>query len=301
VVVADLPAEAVMTADRSRRGTVLLALGAGVGIALAASGLVASGHAPARGLPAGAVARVDGELVRVDDFERAVAALAADRRDGVDAAERRRVLDRLIDEELLVQRGLALGLARQDARVRRELAGAVIETAVARGEVTEPSAAEVEAFYESEREFFAPSAQLRVRQVWCRAGAPAAERRAREAAERLRAGDDFFAVRNALGDRDPSALPDALVAAPKLLDYLGPTALRAALELPVGGVSEPVRSASGHHVLQVVERAAGEVPPLADIRGEVVAELRRRAGESALRAYLDELRARATIELAARP
>jgi hypothetical protein len=35
---------------------------------------------------------------------------------------------------------------------------------------------------------------------------------------------------------------------------------------------------------------------LAEIHGEVAAEVRRRAGETALRSYLDGLRARARIE-----
>jgi len=48
----------------------------------------------------------------------------------------------------------------------------------------------------------------------------------------------------------------------------------------------------------VVERQPDAEPPLADIRPQVVAEFRRRAGERALRAYLDELRANADVVLA---
>ena len=40
------------------------------------------------------------------------------------------------------------------------------------------------------------------------------------------------------------------------------------------------------------------MPPLDEIREEVRAELRRRAGDAALRAYLDELRARADVRVA---
>ena len=68
--------------------------------------------------------------------------------------------------------------------------------------------------------------------------------------------------------------------------------------LEVGAVSDPIRSATGYHVLQVVEREAEWVPPREEIADEVLAEYRRRRGEEALRAYLDRLRARADIELA---
>ena len=284
------------------RGSVLLAIGAGAGVALAATGLVASGVTRGRGLPPGAVARVNGALLRADDYTRSLDALERDRRGGAEPADRRFVLDRLIDEELLVQRGLELGLARQDARVRRDLTAAVIDAVVTEHEDGTPPDAELEAFYRRERDFFARPGRLRVRQLWCRADtaadAPSAEARARAAAASLRAGEDFAGVRARLGDAEIAPLPDALLPPAKLLDHLGPTALRAALELETGAVSDPVRSATGYHVLQVVEREAEWVPPREEIGDEVVAEYRRRRGERALRAYLDGLRARADVEIA---
>src|SRR3989442_162817 len=122
--------------------------------------------------------------------------------------------------------------------------------------------------------------------------------RARPTVARRRAGEDFAGVRARLGDPEIAPLPDALLSPAKLLDHLGPTALRAALELEAGAVSDPVRSATGYHVLQVVEREAEWVPPREEIGDEVVAEYRRRRGEPALRAYLDGLRARADVEIA---
>ena len=284
------------------RGSVLLAIGAGAGVALAASGLVASSVTRGRGLPPDAVARVNGALLRADDYTRSLDALERDRRAGREPADRRHVLDRLIDEELLVQRGLELGLARQDARVRRDLTAAVIDAVVTEHEDGTPPDAELEAFYRRERDFFARPGRLRVRQLWCRADtaadAPSAEARARAAAASLRAGEDFAGVRARLGDPEIAPLPDALLSPAKLLDHLGPTALRAALELEAGAVSDPVRSATGYHVLQVIEREAEWVPPREEIADEVVAEYRRRRGERALRAYLDGLRARAEVEIA---
>jgi len=284
------------------RGSVLLAIGAGAGVALAATGLVASSVTRGRGLPPGAVARVNGALVRGDDYARSLDALERDRRAGREPADRRLVLGRLIDEELLVQRGLELGLARQDARVRRDLTAAVIDAVVTEHEDGTPPDAELEAFYRRERDFFARPGRLRVRQLWCRADtaadAPSAEARARAAAASLRAGEDFAGVRARLGDPEIAPLPDALLSPAKLLDHLGPTALRAALELEAGAVSDPVRSATGYHVLQVVEREAEWVPPREEIADEVLAEYRRRRGERALRAYLDGLRARADVEIA---
>ena len=298
MVVADLRATV-----SSRPGTALLALGAATGVLIAAAGLVGHAGTGGRGLPAGAVARVNGQLITADEYGRVVAGLAADRRDGVDAEMRRQVLGRLIDEELLVERGLELGLARRDARVRKDLTAAVIDTVVTASADPEPSPADVEAFSRERPDLLRRPGRLRVRQVWCRAATAAddapARARAREAAERWRHGEAFDAVRDAVGDAELAPLPDALLPPAKLLDYLGPTALRAALALEPGTVSDPVRSRTGYHVLQVVERRDDDDVPPAEVRAELVAELRRRRGERALRAYLDGLRRRGDVETAA--
>ncbi len=282
---------------RRERGSILLFAGAAIGLALAAAGFARPRSDTALG--GDAVARVNGEPIRSEDYARAVAALAQDRRGGLAEGDRRHVVDRLIDEELPVQRGLELGLARTDAKVRADLTAAVIAAAAAGAGARQASAAELEDFYARERDLFARPGRVRARQIFCRAGDtddPAALARARDAAARLRAGEDFVTVRAARGDEEMAPLPDAFLPAVALREYLGPTALRTVLELAPGEVSEPVRSGTGYHVLQVLERQPDMTPPLADIQSEVAAEVRRRAGETALRSYLDGLRARARIE-----
>jgi parvulin-like peptidyl-prolyl isomerase len=282
--------------------TALLVTGCVAGILLAAAGILRTGTTTSAALPGGVVARINGQPVRLEDYERAVNALAQDRRSAVDASQRQLVLDRLIDDELLLQRALELGLARDDLRVRRALTGAVIESVVANQDSFQPNDREVRDFYERERDFFTSPGQLRLRQIWMRAStpadSPAALQRAQGAVERLRQGEDFDAVKQALGDQELAPLPDALVPATKLGDYLGPTAIRTAMTLQPGAVSDPIRSNSGYHVLQLIDRRAADPPPLDDIKPQVIAELRRRAADQALRAYLDDLRSRADVTVA---
>jgi len=284
------------------RPNILLAIGAATGIALAATGLMGSSAPGGGALPAGAVARVNGELISVDDYQRVLSAVGQDRRDGLEVTDRRMVLDRLIEEELLVQRGLELGFARQDTKVRKDIVGAVIDSVVAEYQDVQPTDAQLQTFYEEHRDFFTGPGRLRVRQIWTRASTPAetpaALERAQQAATRLRAGEDFATVRNALADPELAPLPDALLPAMKLADYVGPTALRTLLSLDVGAVSDPVRSSSGYHVLQLVERQEETTPPLAEIKPQVEVEFRRLAADQALRKYLDGLRARATVDVA---
>jgi parvulin-like peptidyl-prolyl isomerase len=286
----------------SRLGLLLLTLGAVAGIAVAATGLLGPGLRVSSALPAGTVARINGQVIRDEDYERVVAGLANDRRDGIDDAQRRLVLDRLIDEELLIQRGLELGFARQDRKVRADLTAAVIASVVTEHEDLQPSDAQLQAFYDAHRDFFTQPGRLRLQQIFCRVPAAAddaaAAARAHEAVRRLRAGEAFGAVQAELGNAEIAPLPDALLPPAKLVDYLGPTPLQAALSLNVGAVSEPVRSGSGYHVLRVIERQTDATPAFAEIKPQIVAEFRRNAGEHALRAYLDTLRGRAEVVVA---
>jgi len=266
---------------------------------MAASGLVGASPRTA-GIPRDAVAVVNGVAVRQDEYERTLAALANDRRMPLEAADKQHVLDRLIDEELLVQRGLELGLPQTDRKLRADVTSAMIAAVTAEVADVEPTDAELRAFYDTHRTFFVRTGRLRVRTLFVRAaadGAPTTHARAAEAVQRLRAGDDLATVRTALGDPEIAPVPDTLLPVDKLGDYLGPTAVRSVLALAPGEVSDPVRSAAGWHVLQLVERQADYAPPFEDVRTEVAAEYRRRADDRALRTYLAELRTRANVRV----
>jgi len=288
------------TTGGSPRALSWLALGAAAGIGCATVGLLLSGE---RGgaLPANAAASVNGAVIRLEEYGRAVAAFAFDRREPIRPEDRQHVLDRLHDEELLVQRGLELGLARHDRRVRGDIVSAMIESVVSQADGEEPSDADVRAFYDQNRDYFAHTERLLVQQVFVRAAPVRSEdearARAEQAAARLRGGEAFESVRAALGDPEVAPVPRDLLPVAKLREYLGPTAAHAALALDVGAASDPQRSASGYHVLVLLDRSPGFAPPLSEVTDEVRAELRRRASERALRDYLDDLRARADVRV----
>ena len=289
------PGEAV-----AARQPLLLVLGAGLGIAAAGYGILRSAS-DAR-LPAGAVATVNGTAISADSFARLVEGYESDTREAASAELRGRILDRLIEEELLVQRGLALGLVESDRRVRADIVQAMIRAAVVEAESEAPTERELAAFYAEQREHFTTPGRLRVAQLFVRVKDAAddgpARTRAEQARERLVAGAPLTEVRAALGDAEVSPVPDALLPPAKLREYVGPTLLRHALESALGGWSAPVRTSAGYSVLSVLEREPASTPPLAEIREQVQAEWVRRGGDRALRRYLDELREEADVRVA---
>jgi hypothetical protein len=285
---------------RERQTRWLLAAGAVGGMALAVMSLLSSrGNGP---LPTGLVARVNGVDIRAPEFERAVAALAADRRMPLTEADRRYVLDRLIDEELLVQYGLSLGLARSDRRIRGDFVASVIASQVASVDGSEPSDGEAREFFRENRAFFSSPARLWARSLWVR-GPPArspeaALARAREAVARLRSGESFHSVESELGDPLVAAIPDSLLPPAKLREYVGPSAVAAVAPLAVGEVSDPVVTAGGVRVMLLVARETEAEPEFGEVEAEVRNEMKRRAGDTAIRRLLEELRAGGEVEVA---
>lgn len=238
----------------------LLLAGLAVGAGLGAVGLRA---APAPGLPPQAVASVDGRLILRDAWQRAVAAVSSDRRTPLSAEDRRHILERLIDEELLVQHGVALGLVERDARLRGTLVSEVMQAATQAARA-EPDDAAVRAFYDANRGHFTPATRLRVR-AW--------------RVDRDGAAAPF----------EP-AVPDVLLPPAKLQAYLGPALTQRALALAPG--ARTVEDGVG---LELVEALPAAVPPFEQVREEARRELLRRADEAAVRELLALLRERTPI------
>ncbi len=281
-----------------RRALLLLGIGAALGLLLGAYGLVGGGSEIGL-LPDGVVASVNGDFIDRNGYERLVAGLDADTREPITPELRRRVLDRMIDEELLVQRGLELGLAESDRRVRADITSAMIRSVVLEAEDTPPTEAELIAFHEREAAFFTQPGRVRVGQVFFRVPSPGMDEEVRQRAEsardRLREGVALETVRAEDGDREVSTVPNAMLPPAKLREYVGPTALRAVMSLSDGEISGPVRSGTGYHVFVLRERERERVPAFEEIREQVRAEWVRRSGDDALRAYLDGLRRDADV------
>lgn len=285
---------------RIGRTDVLLLLGMLAGAVLAARGVVREASTGTLGMPADAVAMVNGQPVSRSAFDTAVGLVERDRAAAASAEERRRILDRLVDEELLVQRGLELGLVRSDRKLRGDLVAGVIEAAAAQGD-GEPGPAELQAFFAANRTLFQPPPPLRLAQVFVATGPRSdedARTRALAAARRLRDGEDIATVRRDLGDPPSVEVPSAFVPASRLRDTIGTSAASTASQMEPGDVSDPIVADDGYRVLLLLERGAVTTPALDAVREAVTAEYRRQQGEAALRESLEDWRRDSDITLA---
>ena len=218
---------------------------------------------PATGLPAQAIAQVGDQFILRDQWLKAVAAAASERRTPLTEEQKKLMLDRLIHEELLVQQGLQLGLVQNDQRLRGQLIAEVLfntRASLADEAVTD---SELAAFYEANLGLFVPPAQLRV-QAWTIQ--PDGQRKA------------FL-----------PPVPDTLLPLHKLQQYLGPALVQAALALPIGEDSAVIHLEDQAVVLRVSEQQRAATPALSEVREVVQREWRRQREEAKVSELLTRL------------
>jgi hypothetical protein len=280
----------------------MLFAGAATGLSLAAFGLLEPRMGP-QTLPASAAAQVGDRTIRRVDYDRVLAGVQGDLRNPLDESIRRLVLNRMIDEELLVQRALELGLAAIDRRVRGELTSGLMDSIVGEADAVDASESQVARHFQEHVDFFTRPGRLHAQTIYFssrnderRLDGDAAER-AEQAVARLRAGENPSEIESRLGDSQVSPLPDGMLPPSKVRDYVGPLILQTLEALPINEWSEPIESGGGFDVSRVIDREPRIVPTFEQVEALVRQDLKRRRGDQALRDYLDELRTRTPVAI----
>jgi hypothetical protein len=260
-------------------------------LAGALAGLLAAGFGILRqadsgnALPADSLARVNEQMISRDNFERAVARLGTNSESDDDNAW---VLQRLIDDELLVQRGLELGMAQSDTTVRNAIIESLIASVTAEADAASPSDDELEKYLAENADRFSYVASVAVA-AWQTND----EAVAQAFISKLR-NEGGVETLDAIGPIPD--LPAGLMSVEQLRDYLGPGIAAAAADMPLG--SSAVFARRGRWlVVQVLDKEAAIVTDLGTIRNRVLLDYRRSLAEQTLRDYLDDLRRRADVKV----
>lgn len=122
-----------------------------------------------------------------------------------------------------------------------------------------------------------------------------ARARANALLDRVKGGADFAALVRA---ETPGAAADAdPVSGEMARGELFPALEAAAFVLPVGGVSEPVRSPAGFHLVQVAEKTPAYEPKLDEVRASIQQKIVERKTRERYDAWVKQLRSEAIVEI----
>lgn len=183
------------------------------------------------------------------------------------ATDEQAMLEKWVDDEVLVREALSLGLDRGDGVVRRRLIQKMEYLIENTEPVQAPTDAELQTYLAANIARYATPARVSFTHVFVsaqRAGAAAAE----EAAA-LKTRLDDGADPAALGDPFLRGRDVRLHTQAELASGFGAPFAAAVVQLPEGTWSAPIRSSFGLHLVRVSEKRAGAEAGLATVRPQL--------------------------------
>lgn len=204
-----------------------------------------------------------------------------------------------VDEEILYQEALRMGLDRDDVIVRRRLAQKLAFLNQDLLQPPEPTEGQLRAWYDAHRADYATPGQVSFEHLYFSI-APGADRTDARAGAALATLARDPEAGQTLGD--PFMLPLSFADAPvaTVRRDFGEAFAGALASAPVGRWVGPVRSAYGVHLVRVASRASGGVAPFETVIGQVrqawIADRRRVANAR----WLAGLRRRYPVEVETR-
>lgn len=227
------------------RSLTLCAIGAVAGLAAAGAALFTARGTTTLIVPAEDVALVNGQAISRSDYLAGLRALYDVAPSEATPAQRRKVLDDLITEELMVQRGRELDVAAVDPDVRTATANAVEQSVAADALTRVPTPETLRAYYAAHKDRYADEGVIVARDL---VFPPAA---ASAAAAALAAGRPAEAVLTQFAGRDSGRIKgEEFYFAARI--HLGEALFAAARRLPSGQVSPPIVQPDGTHFVQVL-------------------------------------------------
>lgn len=258
---------------------------------------------PATRVPAEDAALVNGEPILMNDYTAQVENQFSTPFDEASPAQQQRVLHDMIDEELTVQRALALDLPENDEDLRQAMTNSVEAQVNAPVLAQRADDAALHAFYEAHHADYATDGTMRVRNIVLHVGGyrnadqstSQAIADAAQAAYQLRAGTPEQQVMDHFGFVDAPKSDTGAQFDFAARQHLGAALYKIADTMSSGDVSDPVASADGVHLLLMRERQPPRTAPFDRVRASVYTAYRQAAEASAQAANLAFLRRNARI------
>ena len=201
------------------------------------------------------------------------------------------LLQRLIDDELILQRAEELGILQADPGIRKLLVRSAIDTIVRQSQDQPVTESELVAFYDNHQAVFQKSQRITLQSAQFSDVETATTTR-----NAVLSGQN---LKKAASSADAEMLPIPLSPLPKhvLMRYLGASLTDLALTLPTMEVSQPIIRGDSVYLLQVFENQPTTLMPFEQVRATVMTELKTRQRRDSLATTLTELKQQASIQL----
>ena len=236
-------------------------------------------------------AKIEDTIIPMDKYLMQLEGLAKDKRSPLTQSDEMYVLERMIEEELLIKSAIDLGMLENNPMARGTIVQQMIKTIISENDRYEIPDQDLINFFEENIGFFTKSQRLRLQQIYFsnEEFSNSSQKKAQEAYEMLIDGEAFSKVSN-LGSKSALRIPNTLMTLSKVREYIGPSLMNLARNLEAGSFTEPIAVSGGYKIIYLFEKELIEPPSFRTIEDSVRAEYSKRMDDKSLRDYLETLK-----------
>ena len=254
-----------------------------------------------------AIAKVNDQYINEDQFLKYAITLGADFKAEEDEELIDLVLERMIEEELLVQRAIELKLHQQDIQVRKVLIEQIIEF-ILQLENLNPSDEQLKQYFINNIGKYSSDIELKIDSIFLKSKSEGSAMLGSEYDFELHQNEldnvksfietyDFSAAKQKFNESGFFIIPNGLIKYKDCIQYLGPTICNNLKSLNPGTVTEPVFYNNGFYFLKLVEikKSLTEAKDFSKFREQIIFDYQNYEDDQAFIKYIEFLKSRASI------
>lgn len=231
-----------------------------------------------------AIARVGEKEISRQRFEEIIKVLDDQSNSELTLEKKNLIRERLIDEELLIQRAIELDLVRNDSLVRGNVIQTMFQYIINSNELVEPSEAELREYFSKEKNYFSSGRRYKLKNYTFRNLNDA------ETAINLLNQSDLESFLKLVETESAIDLPNVFLTPQKIRDYLGPKVLDELPSLEKGGFSNIFEINEVPSIVICIDILLDNNPKFEEIAEQIKNKFIRDREDSLVKEYIENLR-----------
>ena len=243
-------------------------------------------------LPNDVVATVNDKIIPSERYQTVIQLIENDKRDGLTDIDRKMALERIIEEELLVQYAYQNGFLEADDLLRKSIVRSVVDSIVEQSVSVIPDKNILRDFYQDNIPVFTLDEQYRIVIL------SSQDRSDITAAKQIwQQSYDIQKLENEIESIRQLEIPSGFISKLRLGTLIGPLLREVVLSIRIGETSKPIETIYGYSIVTLIDKKNKIVPEYSEIQEVVLQEFRRRQREDILDELLIDLKRQSDINI----
>lgn len=243
-------------------------------------------------LPENVAAMVNDKIIPSERYQTVIQLIKNDKRDDLTDIDRSMALERIIEEELLVQYAYQNGFLEADDLLRKSIVRSVVDSIAEQSISVIPNEKTLRDFYKDNLPLFTIDEQFRIVILSSQNGSD------------INAGKiiwqdsyDIPLLMNEIGSIKKLEISSDFISKYRLGTLIGPLLRDVVLSLKLGETSEPLETIYGYSIVTLIDKKGRVIPDFKEINEIVLQEYKRRQRETILNDLLSDLKKQSDINI----